>query len=160
MANVLHSGLTGAELHEPKGADSALVDMVYAADGGGSGSFTHDFQKQIHLAFIKAAGIDESVYLYMPYACTVETIALYGESPGLTALTNSNTITTYNNAGTALTGGSHTAIAGTTTVKTTLSPSANNTFTAGQWIRVRRTVGGAGGAHLDWHVQVILTRTG
>jgi hypothetical protein len=37
MANVQHSALTGAELHEPKGADSASIRDVYSSDGSGSG---------------------------------------------------------------------------------------------------------------------------
>jgi hypothetical protein len=39
MANVAHSTLTGLELHEPKGADSATLGTVYVADGAGSGSW-------------------------------------------------------------------------------------------------------------------------
>lgn len=39
MANVAHSSLTGAELHEPKGADTANAGEVYIADGNGSGSW-------------------------------------------------------------------------------------------------------------------------
>lgn len=33
----LHSTLTGAELHEPKGQSTAAADTVYVADGAGSG---------------------------------------------------------------------------------------------------------------------------
>lgn len=36
---VLHSQLTGADLHEPKGIDTALAGEVYVADGAGSGSW-------------------------------------------------------------------------------------------------------------------------
>jgi Phage Tail Collar Domain. len=39
MANVSHASLTGSELHEPKGADSASLGTVYVADGAGSGSW-------------------------------------------------------------------------------------------------------------------------
>jgi hypothetical protein len=39
MANVAHASLTGAELHEPKGADAAAAGEVYIADGAGSGSW-------------------------------------------------------------------------------------------------------------------------
>lgn len=41
MANVAHADLTGAELHEPKGADSAALGTVYVADGAGSGSWAN-----------------------------------------------------------------------------------------------------------------------
>lgn len=33
----VHSTLTGADLHEPKGADSASIDTVYVANGAGTG---------------------------------------------------------------------------------------------------------------------------
>lgn len=39
MANVAHATLTGAELHEPKGADTAALGTVYVANGAGSGSW-------------------------------------------------------------------------------------------------------------------------
>lgn len=37
---VQHSALTGAELHEPKGAAAASANTVYVANGSGSGSWT------------------------------------------------------------------------------------------------------------------------
>lgn len=39
MANVLHSELTGTDLHEPKGITGADPGMAYIADGAGSGSW-------------------------------------------------------------------------------------------------------------------------
>lgn len=47
MANVLHSALTGAELHEPKGIASAVNHTVYVANGAGSGSYKY-FPPQEH----------------------------------------------------------------------------------------------------------------
>lgn len=40
MANVAHSTLTGANLHEPKGVAAAASGRVYVSDGAGSGSWT------------------------------------------------------------------------------------------------------------------------
>lgn len=40
MANVVHSTLTGTDLHEPKGVASASSGEVYVANGGGSGVWT------------------------------------------------------------------------------------------------------------------------
>lgn len=40
MADVAHSTLTGADLHEPKGADTATADQIYVSDGAGSGTWT------------------------------------------------------------------------------------------------------------------------
>lgn len=39
MSNVAHSSLTGSQLHEPKGADTAALGTVYVANGAGSGSW-------------------------------------------------------------------------------------------------------------------------
>ena len=39
MADVEHSTLTGNELHEPKGASTALSGQVYVANGAGSGAW-------------------------------------------------------------------------------------------------------------------------
>lgn len=39
MANVQHASLTGAELHEPKGAAAASAGEVYEATGGGTGTW-------------------------------------------------------------------------------------------------------------------------
>lgn len=40
MADILHSSLTGADLHESKGAASASLGQVAVADGAGSAPFT------------------------------------------------------------------------------------------------------------------------
>jgi hypothetical protein len=40
MTTVSHSSLTGADLHEPKGAASAASGTVYVANGSGSGTWT------------------------------------------------------------------------------------------------------------------------
>ena len=47
MATTPHSGLTGANLHEPKGVAAAAVDKVYISDGAGSGSFAKIGANQI-----------------------------------------------------------------------------------------------------------------
>ena len=52
MANVQHNALTGSELHEPKGVDSASVDTVYVTDGAGSGAHQKIETDQIDTASI------------------------------------------------------------------------------------------------------------
>lgn len=39
MANIAHASLTGSQIHEPKGADTASVGTVYVSNGSGSGSW-------------------------------------------------------------------------------------------------------------------------
>lgn len=41
MADVQHSTLSGADLHEPKGVEIAALGSVYVANGGGSGSWVN-----------------------------------------------------------------------------------------------------------------------
>lgn len=40
MANVSHASLTGSQLHEPKGADTAALGTVYVSNGAGGGSWS------------------------------------------------------------------------------------------------------------------------
>lgn len=40
MTDSAHASLTGADLHEPKGVDSASAQTVYVANGSGSGAWT------------------------------------------------------------------------------------------------------------------------
>lgn len=40
MANVAHSTLTAANLHEPKGVAAATINQLYLSDGAGSGTWT------------------------------------------------------------------------------------------------------------------------
>jgi hypothetical protein len=62
MANVQHADLTGADLHEPKGADAAAADTVYVADGLGSGAFAKidgaaiDTASDISVATVETTG--------------------------------------------------------------------------------------------------------
>ena len=45
MANVSHADLTDPNLHEPKGAATAVVDSIYQADGAGSGDWKLPIKK-------------------------------------------------------------------------------------------------------------------
>lgn len=68
MANVEHSTLTGASLHEPKGIDAAAANRVYVSDGVGSGSWSqvpaaaivssaNSFEGQLlHLQHLESSG--------------------------------------------------------------------------------------------------------
>ena len=51
MVDSVHRNLTGADLHEPKGADSALAGMVYVSDGAGSGAWVPASSVITNLAF-------------------------------------------------------------------------------------------------------------
>lgn len=50
MANVQHSVLSGADLHEPKGVSSAAVKEVYVATGAGSGTWEQMSAAKVSIA--------------------------------------------------------------------------------------------------------------
>lgn len=88
MANVQHASLTGADLHEPKGADSANADEVYAADGLGSGAWTAlklVGGASLYGAFTVTAA--QNVYE------TIDNLTQSGSSTGLTVSTANGTFT-------------------------------------------------------------------
>ncbi len=45
MADIEHSAIPDANLHEPKGASTAVVDSFYVANGAGSGSWKRRIYK-------------------------------------------------------------------------------------------------------------------
>lgn len=52
----LHKDLTGAELHEPKGVESALSGTVYVANGVGSGSWDNLGGNRVTLTTLTSEG--------------------------------------------------------------------------------------------------------
>ena len=71
----LHRDLTGADLHEPKGADSAAANTVYIFNGSGSGS-----PQKIGVDSLNLAGMGNPNDFYL--STTLDDIS----SPGFTAL--------------------------------------------------------------------------
>lgn len=49
MANVQHSAIPNADLHEPKGASGAASGTVYVADGAGSGSWSKNLSGGVQI---------------------------------------------------------------------------------------------------------------
>lgn len=52
----LHKDLTGAELHEPKGVESAIAGTVYVADGVGSGQWSNLGGNKVTLTVLTSEG--------------------------------------------------------------------------------------------------------
>lgn len=86
MPNVLHSALTGAELHEPKGAASASLGQLYFANGLGSGVW----KKIVHGAWNYFA-VGTGTTFTTPTTYTLVNVASTGE-------TNPSDVS-HNNAG-------------------------------------------------------------
>jgi len=162
MVDVVHNTLTGSENHEPKGAESASANEVYVANGSGSGAWTavddllgsavtgattndvmtYDGSKAVWSA--PSSGSVTKVYLSLLLSSSSTTVyplglpipingtitKLYGR-----ATSSGNTlIYFYNNAGTELT--SSVISLQYTTAVVSSTPSSNNSFTAGQELKI------------------------
>lgn len=141
-----HKDLTGADLHEPKGASSATLYSVLTANGVGGTSWTLIGPNNIDSSTLlgnkffvtmqkeNPAGTF-TLYLPIPVNCTLSAIyATIDAAPtganiqvdfynGTSTLINSTTFTT-----TATTGDTN-----------TITPSSNNVFTAGSKLRIRNS---------------------
>ena len=149
MANVVHSGLTAANLHEPKGVASATVDKVYVSNGAGSGAWQKIESDQIDTTSIKncnkgsvtgfipdtsSGTADQNrLYIVMPFACTVVKIwSVINRS----IATADNTLTCSNHAGSSM-GTITQAFSGSAAGDVdSLTPASNNTFAAGERILI------------------------
>lgn len=145
MADVSHASLTGANLHEPKGAAAASADTVMIADGAGGTSWAKVDVANIDSSSIKQLNKKEftfslnlniaaSYFLVIPYAGDISKIW----SATNASFTGSNAILTFEIAGTPVTNGTITitqsgSAAGDIDSST---PSAANTVTAGQALEI------------------------
>lgn len=87
MPNIVHKDLSGDQLHEPKGIETAVADTVYVANGSGSGVWSplngsnvvlNKYVPQTILADLGVAST--SCYLYMPFAGTIDAVAVITDS--------------------------------------------------------------------------------
>lgn len=163
MANVAHSGLTAANLHEPKGAATASANQVYLANGAGSGTWTsvqgglNQYVFTVHMQDASSATAAlNSAYLAIPFACTVTQV--YSVAFAAIATTD-NVITVSNNAGSSM-GTITVAFTGSAIgdVDTITTITTNNTFTAGQKLGIVSNSGSATVCPMTF--TIIVTRTG
>lgn len=142
---VAHADLTGADLHEPKGADSASLNHHYVSDGAGSGTWQKVTADEIDASSIlninkyslsvtyPDIGSNSSIYIPVGVDCTLTkvTCAIQG------SIGTSNTVLTVANyAGTTI---------GTITIAysgsaagdiDTLSAVSNNTFLENTFVKI------------------------
>ncbi len=153
-----HSALTGADLHEPKGAAAATAGQVYVADGAGSGAWnaTPTWSNYTTTSAIK--NINRlTLVLYMPNIASGGTASgwvvcpIAGKLVGMAsatqaALGGSNTTLTASIGGTNVTSGviTHTFSGSAAGDVATASPSAANTLTANQAIKITSNAAGTG----------------
>lgn len=159
---VLHKNLTGADLHEPKGAAGAASGQTYHADGAGSGAWRKstpsdlDFSSLTNGQYVRVssgapAGVDLNnanlIYLncYLANAANAKDAYVVCPQAGeITAIwtviydaCDGNTIITSSIAGVNITDGSVTISAAGSAAGDvdSATPSANNDILAGQAIR-------------------------
>ena len=151
MANVTHSSLTGADLHEPKGVETANSEDVYVADGSGSGSW----KGQTLLLSKKLTDISGSFdrYIPLPVACRVVHITTAISA----AISGSDLVLTFKNAAAASMGTVTVTQSGSAAGDIdTLTPSSNNTFAVNTAIEIEGN--GGPSSHVDLDVAILLER--
>lgn len=123
---IQHNVITDPEIHEPKGASTATVDQVYAADGAGSGEWRElPFSFDYILADVSTASF---ILIPIPFDVIIQSIK-YVLGNAITVA--DSTITVTRGGGGAAMGTqviAFTASAEGTTF--TQTPSGNNTITA------------------------------
>lgn len=123
---VQHKDIVDAERHEPKGASTATIDQVYAANGAGSGSWRElPWSDTVVMDDVSAPSFE---IIPLPFNCTVQTITftLHG------AITAADSTISVTRGGDGLSLGTQViSQAGSTEGTTfTLTTSSNNTITA------------------------------
>ena len=151
MANVTHSSLTGADLHEPKGVETANSEDIYVADGSGSGAW----KGQTLLLDLKLTDISGSFdrYVPIPVACKVVQITTALSA----AISGSDLVLTVKNAAGSSMGTITVTQSGSAAGDIdTLTPTSNNTFEVNTALEIE----GDGGpsSHVDLDVAILLER--
>lgn len=151
MANVLHSSLTGAELHEPKGVAAATSGQVYVADGGGSGAWSNAYQQVILSGTFSPAGStsapsDSYIRVLVPHAGTIVRVNWAGYRDNTSP--SGRTTYVYNS-----TGASNLVCSWTSTPNSygSITSLSNATVTKNSWLTLRtaRTTGFDAGCHIE-----------
>lgn len=125
MANVQHSTLSGADLHEPKGAATAAAGEVYVADGAASGAWTA--LQDIYTGVITDVSTAETIYIPIQNAGTVAKVVTVLEGA---IATSDALLTVKNSAGTSMGTITITQLGSAAGDVDTVSPVANNTVAA------------------------------
>ena len=141
-----HNTLTGASLHEPKGAAAASANTVYQADGAGSGSWAKVGASNINTSSIKDVNkiyltysipdLNSAASYYMVCPLAGILTKIWSVIDG--ALATADNVLTFEIATVAVTGGTITITqAGSAAGDVdSCTPSAARTLTAGQALEI------------------------
>ena len=160
-----HASLTGADLHEPKGADAASANTVYVSSGSGSGTWQkvgansigsdiYNSNKIWLTAQLADVSTASSVYIPVPRACTLSKVTSIISN----AITGADSTITVTKVGGGSTGTITVAYTGSAEGDIdTLTPSTNNTFTAGQWFKIATDGASSTVATITFLIELTLT---
>jgi hypothetical protein len=150
-----HATLTGADLHEPKGADTASIATVYVADGSGSGDWQKVASENIDTTSIKNTN-KEIISVLVPDLLTAKTIVvpipfdctLVNATSCITgAFTGANTVITLLRGGISSVGTITIAETGSAEgVLDTITTPSNNVFVAPTYLKITSDGNPSGGA--------------
>ena len=163
----LHSALTGAELHEPKGASGASANTVYVSDGAGSGAWAKVDSDNIDTTSIlntnkyKLLVVVEDLsstateaFIVFPEACTVTKISSVLSG----AITTTDAVITFTKQSVSSLGTITIAQSGSAEGDVdSLTPASNNTFTSDQYLKIAVTTATTGAEKAYLTVDVTLT---
>ena len=142
MANVNHSTLADQYLHEPKGVVSASSGDVYLVNGSGSGTWTSR-QSMLTVQFPDISSAS-NLYVPIPYAGTITKI----QSVLTAAISGGDAVFTVTNSSGSSMGTLTITQSGSAAGDVdTLTPSSNNTVTAGTFIKI--ACAGAPSSHVE-----------
>lgn len=163
---VAHSTLTGADLHEPKGASAASANTVYVFDGAGSGTAqkiaagqidasiknVNKYKLLVELSPLNSTSTE--AFVVFPEACTVTKITsvLAGAISGTDAVVTF-TKNSVDSLGTITVANASSAEGDVDS----LTPVANNTFTANQYMKLAVTTATTGAIPLYLVIDITLT---
>lgn len=120
----LHSALTGADLHEPKGVAAAAAGKTYLSNGLGSGSWV--VPPYTVSGVIDDVSTAATIYIPIPYAGTVTKVVTVLAGALITA---DATVTVKNAAGVSMGTLTITQVGSAAGDIDTLTPVSNNTVT-------------------------------
>lgn len=155
----LHSTLTGADLHEPKGADAAPASTAYISNGAGSGSWvkvpasaldpTTNKTLNKHWVVVPVADIANTRVVVVPVP--VNATLLSASSCITGAISGGDSTLTFTRAGAATIGTIVISAAGSGEgVLDTLSAPINNSFTGPSWLKIASDGGPTSGTSDAW----------
>ena len=142
-----------ADCHEPKGCPTAGAGKVYVADGAASGAW--GWQPQAITLDIATLNTVTDYHLVIPHAGTISKIYSVIDA----AVATADKVLTASIAGTPITDGALTITSAASAAGDvdSCTPSAANTVTAGQAVKIAATGGSTGDARA--HITIIYTRT-